>query len=143
MPKDHKKAVPGTIDPQTRPVCGASDSINGELSETTSDILDAASDALETVEVTSTEDLLGKLEEVNEILKTKKTPEEGYFVGSLDAKALYPSLDIRKCSRIAAERVIQSGVEIQGVNWEWATVYVALNMPKHSTHRWTSGSAPG
>ena len=42
MPKDHKLPDPVTGDPLIRPVCGASNSINGECSEYVSDILDAA-----------------------------------------------------------------------------------------------------
>ena len=93
MPKDHKEPDPVTGDPATRPVCGASVSPNGELSHYCSDIMDAASDCMVTKEVVSSEDILAKVDKLNEVLKNKETPEHGFFVGSLDVKALYPSLD--------------------------------------------------
>ena len=50
-----------------------------------SDILDAASDALGGTEAISTEDMLGRLDKLNERLKHRQVPKNGYFVGSLDA----------------------------------------------------------
>ena len=101
---------------------------NGELSHYSSDILDAASDSLKTKEVISSEDMLAKVDNLNEILKNRETPRDGYFVGSLDVKALYPSLDTKECSKIAGRRVVRSGLRFDGMNWDWATVYVALCM---------------
>ena len=47
-------------------------------------------------------------------------------IGSLDVKALYPSLDIPKCGQICRERVMVSEVEFCGVEYRWATHYLAL-----------------
>ena len=70
--------------------------------------------------------MLAKIDRLNERLTEEKTPNNGYFVGSLDVKALYPSLDTKVCSKIAAERIVRSKLEFDGVNWDWATIYVAL-----------------
>ena len=48
------------------------------------------------------------------------------MVSSLDAVALYPSLEIGKCSKIVADRVDKSGVKIEGVSYKWAAKYLAL-----------------
>ena len=46
--KDHKPPKPDQEAPPTRPVCGASSSINGELSEWVSHIVDSANCAIDT-----------------------------------------------------------------------------------------------
>ena len=65
--KDHKELTE-TGEPKVRPVCGASSSINGELSEWISSILDALADYKETSEVISSEEMLGKIDDLNKIL---------------------------------------------------------------------------
>ena len=53
-------------------------------------------------------------------------PEEGLCCGSLDVKALYPSLVIKECAKIAKERLVKSPLEIEGADYKWASVYGAL-----------------
>ena len=52
-------------DPKARMVCGASSSLNGEASETCSDILEAAIDSTGSREAISTEDLLADIDKVS------------------------------------------------------------------------------
>ena len=52
------------------------------------------------------------------------------MVLSLDANALYPSLDIDRTSRIVAKRVVNSEIRFDEVNYKWAATYVALNMER-------------
>ena len=61
--KDHKK-LKENGDPATRPVCGASRSINGEMSEKVSNILDSAGAKCSVEEAISTEALLSNVDEI-------------------------------------------------------------------------------
>ena len=70
MPKDHKEPNPETGDP-------ASFSPNGELSHYASDILDAASNCMKTQEVISSEDMLARIDKLNENMKERKTLRKG------------------------------------------------------------------
>ena len=85
--KDHKQLNPDGS-PKSHPVCGASRSINGELSEWISTILDAMAASVETSEVISSEEMLALVDELNSLLEEEGVPEEGLCVGSLDVKAL-------------------------------------------------------
>ena len=61
LAKDHKQPKEKG-DPKTRPVAGASKAINGELSEWTSEILEAALDTIGITDTISTEDMLSKID---------------------------------------------------------------------------------
>ena len=52
------------------------------------------------------------------------------MVLSLDANALYPSLDVQKTSRIVARRVVESNLKFNDVNYTWAAKYIALNLSR-------------
>ena len=88
-----------------------------------------------TEEVISSEELLSFLGDVIEEIEEKGTPEEGLCVGSLDAEALYPSLDIEIGAELCKEKIIQSEMEFEGVDMRWATVYCALNMTQAQINR--------
>ena len=59
--KDHKK-LSTNGDPKTRPMCGACHSINGELSEWVSLILDSANNCEDTDESIGTEDMMHEVD---------------------------------------------------------------------------------
>ena len=50
----------------------------------------------------------------------------GQVLISLDAKALYPSLDAEQTSRICAEMITTSGLWIESIDWEEIGLYVCL-----------------
>ena len=135
--KDHNELNEKGL-PKSRPVCGASTSIIGELSEWISQILDAVSQSLESDEVISSEELLAFVDEVNELLGEKGLPEEGLCVGSLDVKALYPSLVIKECAKLCREVFLESPVELEDIDPRWAAIYVALNLKPHEIIRVTT-----
>ena len=58
FPKDHKE-VGADGQPKTRPVCGASETMNQELSEWVSELVEAALKGMDSKEMISTEELLG------------------------------------------------------------------------------------
>ena len=84
--KDHKDLTE-TGEPQVRPVCGVSSSINGDMSEWVSSILYALADNPDGAEVISSEEMLGKIDDLNVILGKSDIPEDGLCIGSLDVKA--------------------------------------------------------
>ena len=49
------------------------------------------------------------------------------MIGSLDVKALYPSLDLDHTIEIAAEEFRKSDIEIEGIDDEELGLYLSLN----------------
>ena len=41
---------------------------------------------------------------------------------------MYPSVDTKKAAKICRDRVIDSKMEIEGVDYRWATIYLKLTM---------------
>ena len=106
--KDHKKFTDRIKGPPTRPVCGATRAYNGRMSHILSMILkEVKRKDVDTCE--STEDILSAIEEVNK----NKTENENLVVGSLDVKALYPSLDIKFTAEKVAMEFIESNIEFE------------------------------
>ena len=87
-PKDHKE-LPSSGIPKSRPLGDGSSTINGRLNDMLSDILVSLIEADgQTAEVISTEDLLSRVEEFNELIRTGQVDGEGLTLGSLDVEAL-------------------------------------------------------
>ena len=120
--KDHKQCEDDNKGPPVRPLCDVSDSYGHKLSYFASNILKEVTDKEPTV-CDSTEDMLAGVREANESGKIS----EGTVIGSLDVKALYPSLDLDHTIEIAAEEFRRSDVEIEGVNNEELGLYLSLN----------------
>ena len=86
--KDHKNSEDQTSGPPGRPLCAGNGGYNHRFSHLLCMILqDVTEDEL--TECENTEDLKAKFEEVNE-----KGISSSTIIGSMDVKALYPSLDI-------------------------------------------------
>ena len=126
MLKDHKEPKEGIL--PTQPVCGASSSINDELSVYLSYMVDSINDFPETKEVISCEEMCGKLDDLNMKLIEDEVDMSEVMIASLDATPLYPLLNIRDCARIVAKRLENSNLEFQGINYKWAVKYKALNL---------------
>ena len=108
MPKDHKNKV-GDI-PATRPVCLCTGSINIRPSDILSDILTPiAKEEGKGIESESTEETLYYIEEANRQIREEWErgieSDTGVIVGSMDVKALYPSIQIGRSARIVGEMV--------------------------------------
>ena len=74
----------------------------------------------------STEEVLAQLEEVQcAIMKSRRRDT---MVGSLDVKGLYPSLDQDGAAEAVAQFVLESPVELPGIDWRHAQIFVASNM---------------
>ena len=97
--------------PPTRPVCGASSSINGPLSHTLSEVLVRFPDEMDlkiNTECRSREEMVAGMEETN------RTTRKESVVFSSDVGALYPSMKVEKVSRVTAEEYRKSSLKIEG-----------------------------
>lgn len=127
--KDHKTIPAGQKEkgPPTRPVCGASSSINGQLSHLISEILNRLADSMENItqtECKSQEEMIASIESVNRLVDN-----EDIAVWSSDVKALYPSLQTDIVAETIANEYLKSNLEIN-VNYEELGLYLALVMSK-------------
>ena len=120
--KDHKPHEDREKGPPVRPLCDVSDSYGHKLSYFVSNILKEVTDKEPTV-CDSTEDMMANIKEANDSRKIKK----GTVIGSLDVKALYPSLDLDFTIEKAAEEFHESGVEIEGIDYEELGLYLSLH----------------
>ena len=62
---------------------------------------------------------------------------EDVTVCSLDAEALYPSLDAIACAKLCGKLVAEASLNIVGVDYVWAGLYIALNCTQGDVY--TSG----
>ena len=53
------------------------------------------------------------------------------MIGSLDVEALYPSIDAKRAGQIVRERVTESQLRVDGVDWRWVLIYLSLTMTPH------------
>ena len=105
-----------------RPLCDVSDSYSHKFLYSISNILKEVTDNEPTV-CDSTEDMMAAMREANESGRIRK----GTVLGSLDVKALYPSLDLDHTIEKAAEEFYRSDIEIEGVDDEELGLYLSLN----------------
>ena len=123
-PKDHKTPVPGQP-MASRPICGANNSHNGQLSHLLSLMLNELADQSDDgTECRSTEEMIAEMEEkVN-----NRNDITDLFVGSTDVKALYPSLLAKGTTDIIQEVFMEAEMKIDGINWSEAGKYLAINL---------------
>ena len=120
--KDHKKVEEGKL-PKTRPVVSASEGIGTSFSNILSEIVEPLADSLtDSMEVISTEDFISRIEETNESL-AKISPDEVALVGA-DATAMFPSLGAERSARIVRNVMMESTLEVNGVDYKSAAMYV-------------------
>ena len=93
-------------------------------------MVDPAKELIDDIETISSEELAGLMDKLVEEQLLEGRDNSDLMALSLDANALYPSLDIEKTSRIVAKRVVNSGLKFEVVNCTWTAKYVALNLNK-------------
>ena len=120
--KDHKEVEDTDAGPPTRPVCGGNEAYNSKLSHLLGYFLRPVWQESKTA-CSGTEGMLAELERVNESGEL----DDSCTLGSLDVKALYPSLDVTFTSKIVGEMFYKSGVNIASVNHKELGLYLALN----------------
>ena len=106
--------------------------MNQRTSDLLSDILEGMFQAdSDGVEVISTEDLLSKVEDLNTQIREGSIEDTSLMIGSLDVEALYPSIDARKAGQIVRDRITESDLKVDGVDWRWVLIYLGLTMTPH------------
>ena len=121
--KDHKAIQPGQTLP-CRPICGASESPNGQASHLVSLIINEVARLYDDgSECVSTEGMIAAIEQLN----TRDDITE-LIIGSMDVKALYPSLQAIPTTNIVTEVFTEVDMKVEGVDWAEAGKYLALNL---------------
>ena len=102
--KDHKKVPEGEL-PSTRPLCNGSEGMGVHFSNLLSDYVEPIANEMEdTIEVTSTEDFISKINEFNHDVMNDGESGNRLVVTGADAKALYPSLKIMMTAHTSSEQ---------------------------------------
>ena len=112
LPKVHKDPGPkGHL--QSRPVVNDLAGLSSRAGDQLSDLLEPlVTLELPRVEDLSTEEVLSQLEEAQDLIKSNMRTDT--VVGSLDVKALYPSLDQLGSAKLVAKFVKNSRTEVLG-----------------------------
>ena len=123
--KDHKNVA----EPPLRPVCGASTAPNNIVSNILAQLLKRIADEVEgDKSVASTEEMIAILRKVNK--STKETNIEGrkdICIGSMDVRALYPSITKAWVKKILKLQIMNTQVTFKNVNWNEAALYIAIS----------------
>ena len=128
--KDHKKCTDANKGPPVRPVCGATNAYNNKLSHLLSMIIKPLN-KLNSSSCSSSEEMMASIQQANE----KGLPTDT-VVGSLDVKALYPSLDVELTARVIADTYMEHSYEVINVDYNELSLYLALNMsPENLTNK--------
>ena len=153
--KDHKEDMEGDpkIGPKLRPLCAANRAPNAPLSNLVSQIMKAVGDDVSKVyntEVISAEELMRFIEEANKELKIQseqiqKPARSGTLpsiqihnkpiVGSMDVKALYPSILKEMAGAAAVKAISKCKLEWEGIDISTLTKYVAIKKDSEKVSR--------
>ena len=120
--KDHKVYEDKIKGPPVRPLCDVSDSNAHKLSYLISSILKEVCDDEPTI-CDSTEDMLAAIQDVNESGKVTRNS----VVGSMDVKALYPSLELDFAIEVVCDEFYRSQIKIKGVDYLELGLYLSLS----------------
>ena len=125
MRKDHKKVSIGKEDdgPRVRPVCGAEDCVTKRVSYILCLLLGPLIPE-EGTHCWATDDLIAEFERVN----GEGSVDEDCVIGSLDVDALYPSLDIDRCARVVADKLFDSSLKFEKLNWREIALYLRFHL---------------
>ena len=110
--------------PPQRPVCGAVVACNYRMSHFISTILQPVIQQAK-YPCNSTEDMLSRVKRVNETVDLTNC-----IIGSMDVKALYPSIDIDFAVEKCVEMILQSSVSFENVNTDELGLYLSLTVDK-------------
>ena len=118
--KDHKAYDDPREGPPTRPICGAKIASSRKISNFLSMILKPFLKASPT-SCESTEDLQSQVNLANSTGKLDKA-----IIGSMDAKALYPSLDVDFAVEKCLEIIMESDAEFNNIDTDELGLFIAL-----------------
>ena len=120
LPKDHKPPNSrdgGVIGHPLRPVCGATESRNGPLSDVIAEILTVHGDSMDksvNTQCLSTEEMCHCLQSFNQTVEEGGTTDNVYkpVIFSMNVVAMYPSLDVSVVAKAIGEEFGNSDLEI-------------------------------
>ena len=129
--KDHKDVPAGEEEkgPPQRPVCGAVVASNYSLSHFISTILQPVIQQAKHP-CNSTEDMLSRVREINETVNL-----DNCVIGSMDVKALYPSIDIDFATEKCVDMITESDTSFDNINTDELGLYLALTVDKDELAR--------
>ena len=111
--KDHKRCEEVMKGPPLRPIVGASGAMNAPLSKLVGDIIDIVAEEDDDDAICdSTEDMIARILATNKELQKEENRGKEFVLGSLDVKALYPSLQVDESAAIIRQLVEESEVKI-------------------------------
>ena len=126
MLKDHKPPRSDGSQPG-RPLCLAKRAPNMVLGNLVSEVLERIADAEQNEhECINTEMLCREVQDANIRIKQNNVSREDVVIGSLDAVALYPSLKLQETSDIIHNMVLQSEVDVRGLQWKELAKYLYI-----------------
>ena len=146
--KDHK-AVPENqkmFGPPSRPIGDGNSAPDSQLSWILTQICHKAADAIGSrTECRSTEEMLAEIDIVN----GKEDRPHNQVCLSMDAVALYPSLEKNETAKICSRMIANSGLWLEAVDWNELGLYLVLTNSAGSvpaeclpTRKYRSGAAP-
>ena len=124
LSKDHKVIEEG--EPPLRPVCGASSGPGSRISNILAMIIKPFNDRIaDDFWFDSTEDLQARIQEVNSLNQQDRSDLVCF---SMDAKALYPNIQVSRSASVVRELIEHSDVVIRGVDSLELARYLAVNL---------------
>ena len=120
--KDHKNAI-DEAGPSLRPVCGASEANNGQISQLLAEVMMALAAEMDKdigTACASTEELLHEMDKVNEMQDKRDK-----VIMSSDIESMYPRLQIDEVAAIVAQEYQQTNLEVDVDNDE-LSLYLAV-----------------
>ena len=127
--KDHKKCEKGEV--KMRPIVNAMVGPKKALSESYSKVLNYISESEKSNTVCkNTEELLEAFEQFNkDNIENKNNGEkEVMIIGSMDAVSLYPSLKVDRAEEIIRQSIIESRINIEGLDVTEIGIYLRKNL---------------
>ena len=97
-------------------------------------VIDAVSDLLVREQGTESDGTPDTLAAIKEDINCNDDVKDLVFF-STDVKSLYPSLQGEQCAAIVARLVRESSLNVEGVNWDQAALYLALTLTRESCRR--------
>ena len=119
LPKDHKVVEDGQDHP-LRPVCGANNGPGARISYLLAQIITPCNDAAGCDLVSSTEDLQASIQEFNKLPECER---ENVVAFSMDAKALYPSIEIDRSADVVYDLMMETDIEYRNISEDEITRY--------------------
>ena len=125
LSKDHKAIGDGEEHP-LRPVCGADHGPGSKISYLLANMITPCNEEFSSEnQLESTEDLQAKIQQFNDLPSSDR---QDIVVYSMDVKALYPSLDIRRTSEAVMTVIEKSSVVFKEIDYTELSRYLAVTV---------------